>query len=64
MTALRLGILFSAIGVHAAVQSLMAADGIGEDEAYSQLRREAMRQRVTLEQQVASVLARPRTQAG
>ncbi len=50
--------------VHAAVQSYMATDGSCEDGAYSRLRREAMRQRLTLEQAAAAILARPRTQAG
>jgi AmiR/NasT family two-component response regulator len=50
--------------VHAAVQSFMAADGCSEDEAYGRLRREAMQNRLTLEQAAASILASPRRQAG
>jgi AmiR/NasT family two-component response regulator len=50
--------------VHAAVQTLMAADGCDENEAYGRLRREAMQMRQTLEQVAASMLASPRRQAG
>jgi len=50
--------------VHAAVRTLMAADGCDESEAYGRLRREAMQTRLTLEQAAASILASPRKQAG
>jgi AmiR/NasT family two-component response regulator len=50
--------------VHSAVQILMVKDDCGEDEAYGRLRREAMRQRLTLEQTAASILASPRKHAG
>jgi AmiR/NasT family two-component response regulator len=50
--------------VHAAVRAFMVTDGCDENEAYSRLRREAMRQRLTLEQAAALILARPRRQAG
>ena len=50
--------------VHAAVRTLMAADGCDENEAYGRLRREAMQTRLTLEQAAASILASPRRQAG
>ena len=50
--------------VHAAVRTLMAADGCDENEAYGRLRREAMQTRLTLEQAAASILASPRKQAG
>ena len=40
-----------------AVEHLRSARGWGEDEAYRHLRREAMRQRVTLEQCAAALLA-------
>jgi AmiR/NasT family two-component response regulator len=50
--------------VHAAVQSLMAGDGCGEEEAYDALRREAMQRRITLEQTAAALLVRPRKQVG
>jgi AmiR/NasT family two-component response regulator len=50
--------------VHAAVRTLMAADGCDENEAYGCLRREAMQTRLTLEQAAASILASPRKQAG
>ena len=50
--------------VHAAVRTLMAADGGDENEAYGRLRREAMQTRLTLEQAAASILASPRKQAG
>jgi len=50
--------------VHAAVLSLMTADGCDENDAYGRLRREAMQTRLTLEQVAASLLAGPRRQAG
>jgi AmiR/NasT family two-component response regulator len=50
--------------VHAAVRTLMTAEGCDENEAYGRLRREAMQTRLTLEQTAASILARPRRQAG
>jgi AmiR/NasT family two-component response regulator len=50
--------------VHAAVQSLMVADGCDENEAYGRLRREAMRTRLTLEQAAASMLTSPQRRAG
>jgi AmiR/NasT family two-component response regulator len=50
--------------VHAAVRTLMVADGCDENEAYGRLRREAMQTRLTLEQAAASILASPRKQAG
>ena len=50
--------------VHAAVGTLMVADGCDENEAYGRLRREAMQTRLTLEQAAASILASPRKQAG
>jgi AmiR/NasT family two-component response regulator len=50
--------------VHAAVRTLMTAEGCDESEAYGRLRREAMQTRLTLEQTAASILARPRRQAG
>ena len=50
--------------VHAAVRTLMVADGCDENEAYGRLRREAMQSRLTLEQAAASILAGPRKQAG
>jgi AmiR/NasT family two-component response regulator len=50
--------------VHAAVRTLMVADGCDENEAYGCLRREAMQTRLTLEQAAASILATPRKQAG
>jgi AmiR/NasT family two-component response regulator len=50
--------------VHAAVRTLMTADGCDENEAYGRLRREAMQTRLTLEQAAASILASPRKQAG
>jgi AmiR/NasT family two-component response regulator len=50
--------------VHAAVCTLMVADGCDENEAYGLLRREAMQTRQTLEQTAASILASPRKQAG
>lgn len=50
--------------VHAAVRTLMAADGCDESEAHGRLRREAMQTRLTLEQAAASILASPRKQAG
>ena len=50
--------------VHAAVRTLMAADGCDESEAYGRLRREAMQTRLTLEQAAASILASARRQAG
>jgi len=50
--------------VHAAVRSLMVADGCDENEAYACLRREAMQTRLTLEQVAASILASARRQAG
>lgn len=43
--------------VLAAVERLREARGWGEDEAYRELRREAMRQRLTLEQCAAALLA-------
>ena len=50
--------------VHAAVRTLMVADGCDENEAYGRLRHEAMQTRLTLEQAAASILASPRKQAG
>jgi AmiR/NasT family two-component response regulator len=50
--------------VHAAVQTLMVAEGCDENEAYARLRREAMQTRLTLEQTAASILANPQRQAG
>jgi AmiR/NasT family two-component response regulator len=50
--------------VHAAVRTLMVADGCDENEAYGRLRREAMQTRLTLEQTAASILASSRRQAG
>jgi AmiR/NasT family two-component response regulator len=50
--------------VHAAVQSLMVADGCDENEAYGRLRREAMRTRLTLEQAAASMFTSPQRRAG
>jgi AmiR/NasT family two-component response regulator len=50
--------------VHAAVRTLMSAEGCDENEGYGRLRREAMQTRLTLEQTAASILARPRRQAG
>ena len=50
--------------VHAAVRTLMVADGCDENEAYGRLRREAMQTRLTLEQAAASILASPQKQAG
>ena len=50
--------------VHAAVRTLMTAEGCDENEAYGRLRREAMQTRVTLEQTAASILASARKQAG
>jgi AmiR/NasT family two-component response regulator len=50
--------------VHAAVQSLMVADGCDENEAYGRLRREAMQTRLTLEQAAASMLTSSQRQAG
>ena len=50
--------------VHAAVRTLMTVEGCDENEAYGRLRREAMQTRLTLEQTAASILARPRRQAG
>jgi AmiR/NasT family two-component response regulator len=50
--------------VHAAVRTFMTAEGCDENEAYGRLRREAMQTRLTLEQTAASILARPRRQAG
>lgn len=50
--------------VHAAVRTLMVAEGCDENEAYGRLRREAMQTRLTLEQTAASILASPRRQAG
>ena len=50
--------------IHAAVQTLMVAEGYDENEAYGRLRREAMQMRQTLEQVAASMLASPRRQAG
>jgi AmiR/NasT family two-component response regulator len=47
-----------------AVQVLMKASGCGEEEAYSQLRREAMRARLALEQAAAAILTEQRTKAG
>ncbi|MBE7220754.1 MAG: ANTAR domain-containing protein, partial [Caulobacteraceae bacterium] len=43
--------------VFAAVEKLQAAHGWDEDQAYRHLRREAMRQRLTLEQCAAALLA-------
>ena len=50
--------------VHAAVRTLMVADGCDENEAYGRLRRKAMQTRLTLEQAAASILASSRKQAG
>jgi AmiR/NasT family two-component response regulator len=50
--------------VHAAVRTLMVAEGCDENEAYGRLRREAMQARLTLEQTAASILTDPRKQAG
>jgi AmiR/NasT family two-component response regulator len=50
--------------VHAAVRTLMTAEGCDENEAYALLRREAMQTRLTLEQTAASILASPQRQAG
>ena len=50
--------------VHAAVRTLMIADGCDENEAYDRLRREAMQTRLTLEHTAASILASPQRQAG
>jgi AmiR/NasT family two-component response regulator len=50
--------------VHAAVRTLMVAEGCDENEAYGRLRREAMQTRRTLEQAAASMLASPRKHAG
>jgi AmiR/NasT family two-component response regulator len=50
--------------VHAAVRTLMIADGCDENEAYGRLRHQAMQTRLTLEQTAASMLASPRKQAG
>jgi AmiR/NasT family two-component response regulator len=50
--------------VHAAVRTLMTAEGCDENEAYARLRREAMQTRLTLEQTAASILASPQRQAG
>jgi AmiR/NasT family two-component response regulator len=50
--------------VHAAVRTLMVAEGCDENEAYGRLRREAMQTRLTLEQTAASILTNPRRQAG
>jgi AmiR/NasT family two-component response regulator len=50
--------------VHAAVRTLMIAEGRDENEAYGRLRHEAMRTRQTLEQAAAFMLASPRKQAG
>jgi AmiR/NasT family two-component response regulator len=50
--------------VHAAVRTLMVAEGCDENEAYGRLRREAMQARLTLEQTAASILTDPQKQAG
>jgi AmiR/NasT family two-component response regulator len=50
--------------VHAAVRTLMSADGCDENGAYGRLRREAMQTRLTLEQTAASILASAQRQAG
>ena len=50
--------------VHAAVRTLMLAEGCDENDAYGRLRREAMQTRLTLEQTAASILTGPRRQAG
>ena len=47
-----------------AVQQLMALNGWTEDDAYRHLRREAMRQRLALEQAAAAILAGVRTRTG
>ena len=47
-----------------AVQALMAARSWSEEDAYRHLRRDAMRQRIALEQAAAAVLACPRVRAG
>jgi AmiR/NasT family two-component response regulator len=49
--------------VHAAVRTLMTANGCDENEAYGRLRREAMQTRLTLEQTAAFILASPLRQA-
>lgn len=43
--------------VHAAVERLMAAQGVGEDQAYRTLRECAMRRRLPMEQIAAFILA-------
>jgi AmiR/NasT family two-component response regulator len=50
--------------VLAAVQHVMAVRQCSEDDAYRHLRREAMRQRLALEQCAAAVLAGPRARMG
>lgn len=47
-----------------AVEAIMAARSCTEAEAYRHLRREAMRQRLVLEQMAARILAGPRSEAG
>ena len=50
--------------VHAAVRTLMIAEGCDENEAYGRLRREAMQTRQTLEQAAAFILTNSKRQAG
>lgn len=50
--------------VLAAMQQIMTAQGLGEDEAYRVLRRAAMQQRLTVEQWAAALLAGQQTRAG
>jgi AmiR/NasT family two-component response regulator len=63
LTALRERIRLRPI-VLGAVQHLMVLHGWTEDDAYRHLRREAMSQRLALEQAAASILAGARTRAG